>query len=110
MAAIGRAALITGDFIKLGATVIDVGTNRIESRDEVARLFRGSAPHAADKLASFDKRGSLLVGDVHPLDVAEKASAYTPVPGGVGPLTIAMLMVNTVAAAERSAGVYSGVC
>src|SRR5438132_73675 len=67
VAAIGRAALITGDFIKPGATVIDVGTNRIESRDEVARLFRGSAPHAADKLASFDKRGNLLVGDVHPL-------------------------------------------
>jgi methylenetetrahydrofolate dehydrogenase (NADP+)/methenyltetrahydrofolate cyclohydrolase len=56
-------------------------------------------------LASFDKRGSVLVGDVHPLDVAEKASAYTPVPGGVGPLTIAMLMVNTVASAERRAGI-----
>jgi methylenetetrahydrofolate dehydrogenase (NADP+) / methenyltetrahydrofolate cyclohydrolase len=96
VAAIGRAAMITGDFIKPGATVIDVGTNRIESREEVARLFRDSA----DKLASFDKRGNLLVGDVHPLDVAEKASAYTPVPGGVGPLTIAMLMVNTVASAE----------
>jgi methylenetetrahydrofolate dehydrogenase (NADP+) / methenyltetrahydrofolate cyclohydrolase len=101
VAAIGRAAMITGDFIKPGATVIDVGTNRIESRDEVARLFR----NAADKLASFDKRGNFLVGDVHPLDVAEKASAYTPVPGGVGPLTIAMLMVNTVASAERG-----GVC
>jgi methylenetetrahydrofolate dehydrogenase (NADP+)/methenyltetrahydrofolate cyclohydrolase len=98
VAATGRAAMITGDFIKPGATVIDVGTNRIESRDEVARLFRNSA----DKLASFDKRGNLLVGDVHPLDVAEKASAYTPVPGGVGPLTIAMLMVNTVASAERA--------
>ena len=97
VAAIGRAAMITGDFIKPGATVIDVGTNRIESRDEAARLFRNSE----DKLASFDKRGNLLVGDVHPLDVAEKASAYTPVPGGVGPLTIAMLMVNTVASAER---------
>jgi methylenetetrahydrofolate dehydrogenase (NADP+)/methenyltetrahydrofolate cyclohydrolase len=96
VAAIGRAAMITGDFIKPGATVIDVGTNRIESRDEVARLFRNSE----DKLASFEKRGNLLVGDVHPLDVAEKASAYTPVPGGVGPLTIAMLMVNTVASAE----------
>lgn len=98
VAAIGRAAMITGDFIKPGATVIDVGTNRIESRDEVARIFRNSA----DKLASFDKRGNVLVGDVHPLDVAEKASAYTPVPGGVGPLTVAMLMVNTVAAAERT--------
>ncbi len=98
VAAIGRAAMITGDFIKPGATVIDVGTNRIENREEVARLFRNSG----DKLATFDKRGNLLVGDVHPLDVIEKASAYTPVPGGVGPLTIAMLMVNTVASAERA--------
>lgn len=97
VAAMGRAALITGDFIRPGATVIDVGTNRLDTREDVARIFRNSA----DKLASFDKKGSLLVGDVHPLDVAEKAAAYTPVPGGVGPLTIAMLMVNTVASAER---------
>jgi methylenetetrahydrofolate dehydrogenase (NADP+)/methenyltetrahydrofolate cyclohydrolase len=101
VAAMGRAAMITGEFIRAGATVIDVGMNRIDSRDEVARIFRNSA----EKLASFDKRGNILVGDVHPLDVAEKAAAYTPVPGGVGPLTIAMLMVNTVAAAERRAGV-----
>jgi len=99
VAAIGRAAMITGEFIKPGATVIDVGTNRIDRRDEVARLF-GSSP---EKLAAFDKKGSTLVGDVHPLEVAEKAGAYTPVPGGVGPLTIAMLMANTVAAAERRA-------
>jgi methylenetetrahydrofolate dehydrogenase (NADP+)/methenyltetrahydrofolate cyclohydrolase len=101
VAAIGRAAMITGDFIKPGATVIDVGTNRIDSRDEVARLF-GNSP---EKLAAFDKKGSTLVGDVHPLDVAAKAGAYTPVPGGVGPLTIAMLMANTVASAERRASV-----
>lgn len=101
VAAIGRAAMITGEFIKTGATVIDVGMNRIDNRDEVARIFRNSA----EKLASFDKRGNILVGDVHPLDVAERAAAYTPVPGGVGPLTIAMLMVNTVAAAERQAGI-----
>ena len=99
--AMGKAAMITGDFIRPGATVIDVGMNRIDSRDEVARIFRNSP----EKLASFDRRGSVLVGDVHPLDVVEKAAAYTPVPGGVGPLTIAMLMVNTVAAAERRAGV-----
>lgn len=99
VAAIGRAAMITGDFIKPGATVIDVGTNRIDQRDEAARLFRNNA----EKLAAFDKKGSLAVGDVHPLEVAEKAGAYTPVPGGVGPLTVAMLMVNTVAAAERRA-------
>jgi methylenetetrahydrofolate dehydrogenase (NADP+)/methenyltetrahydrofolate cyclohydrolase len=97
VAAIGRAAMITGDFIKPGATVIDVGTNRIDNRDEVVRLFHNSP----EKLAAFDKKGSTLVGDVHPLDVAVKAGAYTPVPGGVGPLTVAMLMANTVASAER---------
>lgn len=101
VAAMGRAAMITSDYIKQGATVIDVGTNRLDTREDVARIFRNSP----QKLASFDKRGSVVVGDVHPLDVAEKASAYTPVPGGVGPLTIAMLMFNTVAAAERRAGI-----
>jgi methylenetetrahydrofolate dehydrogenase (NADP+)/methenyltetrahydrofolate cyclohydrolase len=101
VAAIGRAAMITGEYLTPGVTVIDVGTNRIGRRDEVARIFRNSA----EKLAVFDKRGSVLVGDVDPFDVAEKAAAYTPVPGGVGPMTIAMLMVNTVAAAERRAGV-----
>jgi methylenetetrahydrofolate dehydrogenase (NADP+)/methenyltetrahydrofolate cyclohydrolase len=99
VAAMGRPAMITGEFIRPGATVIDVGTTRVESRDEIARIFRNSE----EKLAVFEKRGGLLVGDVHPLDVAEKAAAYTPVPGGVGPLTIAMLMANTVAAAERRA-------
>jgi methylenetetrahydrofolate dehydrogenase (NADP+)/methenyltetrahydrofolate cyclohydrolase len=101
VAAIGRAAMITRDFIQQGATVIDVGTNRIEDRDLAARIFR----NLPQKLASFDKRGSLLVGDVDPIDVVERAGAYTPVPGGVGPLTIAMLMVNTVASAERRLGV-----
>jgi len=103
VAAMGRAALLTGDYIKPGATVIDVGTNRITSREEAAAIFRNSP----EKLAEFDRKGSLLVGDVHPIDVAEKAGAYTPVPGGVGPLTIAMLMVNTVEAAERRAGLCS---
>jgi methylenetetrahydrofolate dehydrogenase (NADP+)/methenyltetrahydrofolate cyclohydrolase len=100
VAAIGRAAMITRDFIKEGATVIDVGMNRLEDREQVARIFRGSP----QKLAAFDKKGSVLVGDVDPIDVVERAGAYTPVPGGVGPLTIAMLMVNTVASAERGAG------
>src|ERR1043166_3860822 len=77
VAAIGRPAMITADFIKSGATVIDVGTNRLDSRADVARIFQNSA----EKLALFDKRGSLAIGDVHPLDVAEKAGAYTPVPG-----------------------------
>ena len=97
VAAMGRPALITGDFIKPGATVIDVGTNRISTREEAARIFRTSA----GKLEEFDRKGSLLVGDVDPVDVVAKAGAYTPVPGGVGPLTIAMLMVNTIEAAER---------
>ena len=101
VAAIGRAAMITGDFIRQGATVIDVGTNYIKDRELAARIFRNSA----EKLASFDQKGSVLVGDVDPIDVVERAGAYTPVPGGVGPLTIAMLMVNTVASAERRPGV-----
>ena len=67
---------------------------------EAARIFRGSP----GKLAEFDRKGNVLVGDVDPFDVAECASAYTPVPGGVGPLTIAMLMVNTIEAAERRLG------
>jgi methylenetetrahydrofolate dehydrogenase (NADP+)/methenyltetrahydrofolate cyclohydrolase len=101
VAAIGRPAMITGDFIRPGATVIDVGTNHIADRGLAARILRNSA----ERLAAFDKKGSVLVGDVDPLDVGERAGAYTPVPGGVGPLTIAMLMVNTVASAERRAGV-----
>jgi methylenetetrahydrofolate dehydrogenase (NADP+)/methenyltetrahydrofolate cyclohydrolase len=97
----GRPAFITADFIKPGATVIDVGMNRLDKAEDVARIFRGSA----DKMAAFERKGSVLVGDVHPLDVVERAAAYTPVPGGVGPLTIAMLMVNTVAARARRNGV-----
>ena len=97
VAAIGRPAMITRDFIKPGATVVDVGSNYVEDRDLAARIFRNSP----EKLASFDRKGNVLVGDVDPIDVVECAGAYTPVPGGVGPLTIAMLMVNTVASAER---------
>jgi methylenetetrahydrofolate dehydrogenase (NADP+)/methenyltetrahydrofolate cyclohydrolase len=97
VAAMGRPAAITGEYIRPGATVIDVGTTRVENREEAARIFRNSG----ERLAAFDQRGSVLVGDVNPLDAAEKSSAYTPVPGGVGPLTIAMLMVNTVDSAER---------
>lgn len=104
VAAIGRPAMLTADFIQEGATVIDVGTNRLSTREEVAQVFRGSP----EKLADFDRKGSLLIGDVHPLDVAQKAGAYTPVPGGVGPLTIAALMLNTVESAERRLGLCSG--
>ncbi len=101
VAAIGRAGLIDRHYIKPGAVVIDVGTNRVDDRAEAERLVG----HSTERLAAFDKRGSLTVGDVHPGDVAELASYYTPVPGGVGPLTIAMLMANTVASAERRAGI-----
>jgi methylenetetrahydrofolate dehydrogenase (NADP+)/methenyltetrahydrofolate cyclohydrolase len=97
VAAIGRPAALTADYIRPHATVIDVGVNRITDRAQAAGIFRGNV----EKLAAFDKKGSMLVGDVHPLDVAEKSAAYTPVPGGVGPLTIAMLMANTVDSAER---------
>ena len=98
VAAIGRAAMVTAEYMKPGAVVIDVGMNRVTSRTEAERIFGPS------RLADFDKRGSLLVGDVHPGDMARVASAYTPVPGGVGPLTIAMLMRNTIEAAERRTG------
>ena len=101
VAAIGRPAMVTRDFIKPGATVIDVGINRIEDRAVADKIFRGDAA----AMARFDKAGRVLVGDVHPLDVQKEAGAYTPVPGGVGPLTIAMLMVNTIASAERRSGV-----
>jgi methylenetetrahydrofolate dehydrogenase (NADP+)/methenyltetrahydrofolate cyclohydrolase len=95
VAAIGRPAFVTPEFVKPGAVVIDVGINSVTSADEAKRIF-GAYP---DRLKVFEKRGSVLVGDVHP-DVAATAGALTPVPGGVGPLTIAMLMANTVRAAE----------
>ncbi len=97
VAAMGRPAAVTADFIRPGAVVVDVGVNRISDREQAARIFRDSP----EKLDAFDRKGGVLVGDVHPLDVAQLASAYTPVPGGVGPLTIAMLMVNTIDSAER---------
>jgi len=95
VAAIGKAGLIRGDFIKPGAAVIDVGMNRLQTRAEAEALFAS----CQEKMAQFDRKGSLLVGDLHPLEL-DCAGAYTPVPGGVGPLTIAMLMSNTVASAE----------
>jgi methylenetetrahydrofolate dehydrogenase (NADP+)/methenyltetrahydrofolate cyclohydrolase len=97
VAAMGRAAMLTAGYIRPGAVVVDVGTNRIDDRAQVERIFRGDA----ERLATFDRKGSVLVGDVDPVDVAERASFYTPVPGGVGPLTIAMLMVNVTEIAER---------
>ncbi len=91
VAAIGRPAFVTADYIKPGATVVDVGINRITDVAEGLRL--GRTEEAV-------RKGKAVVGDVHPLDMARIAGAYTPVPGGVGPLTIAMLMSNTVELAE----------
>jgi methylenetetrahydrofolate dehydrogenase (NADP+)/methenyltetrahydrofolate cyclohydrolase len=99
VAAIGRAGMITRDFIKPGATVIDVGMNKVTDAAEFQRLFAGNA----QREQTFRAKGSTLIGDVHP-EVAEVAGALTPVPGGVGPLTIAMLMYNTVKAAKMRRG------
>lgn len=96
VAAMGKPAFVTGDFIRPGATVVDVGINRLTTREEIARIFR----HPTKPLKDLETKGQVLVGDVHPEDVREKAGAFTPVPGGVGPLTIAMLMSNTVRAAR----------
>jgi len=95
VAAIGRAGMVLPDWIQPGATVIDVGTNRVTDAAEAERLFA----NFPERLAKFREKGSALVGDVHP-DAVQVAGALTPVPGGVGPLTIAMLMSNTVKAAR----------
>jgi len=99
VAAIGRAGMITADFVKPGATVIDVGMNKITDPAEFQKYFAGDAK----RQQSFAKHGSTLIGDVDPT-VAEIAGAITPVPGGVGPLTIAMLMSNTIKAAKLRRG------
>jgi methylenetetrahydrofolate dehydrogenase (NADP+)/methenyltetrahydrofolate cyclohydrolase len=95
IAAIGRPGMVTSEYVKPGATVIDVGINKVTERAEFDRFFHGNAR----RLETFLAKGSTLVGDVHP-EVAQVAGALTPVPGGVGPLTIAMLMANTVKAAK----------
>jgi methylenetetrahydrofolate dehydrogenase (NADP+)/methenyltetrahydrofolate cyclohydrolase len=99
VAAIGRPGFITPEMIKPGATIIDVGINRIDNREEFNRFFAGDARREA----AFARRGSTIVGDVHP-KAFELAGAYTPVPGGVGLLTVAMLMANTVRAARMRRG------
>jgi len=99
VAAIGRPAFVTRDFVRPGATVVDVGINVLTSADDVDRVFGVSSA----KRQAFDRKGSVLVGDVHP-EVEQVAGAITPVPGGVGPLTIAMVLRNTITAAELRAG------
>ena len=94
--AVGRPAMVTGDYIKEGAVVVDVGTNRITSMEQVVDLYGPDSP----RVDSINKRGSTVVGDVHPRDPYGIAAAITPVPGGVGPLTIAHLMKNTLIACK----------
>jgi len=95
VAAVGRPAFVTAGFVKPGATVIDVGTTRVEDRKTIEQLF----PAGSARRHAYDRRGALVLGDVHP-EVEGVAGALTPVPGGVGPLTIAMLLKNTVRAAQ----------
>jgi len=99
VAAIGRPGFITPEMVSPGATLVDVGINRLTTREEFDRFFRGDAKREA----AFAKRGSVIVGDIDP-KAFELSSAYTPVPGGVGLLTIAMLMSNTVRAAKMRRG------
>jgi methylenetetrahydrofolate dehydrogenase (NADP+)/methenyltetrahydrofolate cyclohydrolase len=103
VAAMGRPGFVTAEMVKPGATLIDVGINRITDADEVDEFFPGDE----DRAATFAKRGSVVVGDIHPAAFA-LAGAYTPVPGGVGALTIAMLMQNTVTAAKLRRGILLG--
>jgi methylenetetrahydrofolate dehydrogenase (NADP+)/methenyltetrahydrofolate cyclohydrolase len=100
VAAIGRPGFVTRDFVKPGAIVVDVGINVLTDAAAVRSFFPVDSP----KHRAFLQKGSVLIGDVHP-DVESVAGALTPVPGGVGPLTIAMVLRNTIAAAERRAGV-----
>lgn len=101
IAAIGRPAFIRGEFIKPGATVIDVGVNQLSDASEVAALFGAEAER---RLEAMQKRGYTLIGDVHPAEADSVASRRTPVPGGVGLLTVAMLMKNTLQAAKWRRG------
>ena len=103
VAAIGRPGFVTAEMVKPGATLIDVGINRVTDAAEVEKFFPGDAVRAA----TFAKRGSVVVGDIHPAAFA-RSGAYTPVPGGVGALTIAMLMHNTVKAAKLRRGISTG--
>ena len=100
VAAIGRPGFITPEMVRPGATLIDVGINRLETREEFDRFFKGNEKREA----AFAKRGSVVIGDIDPKAFGV-SSAYTPVPGGVGMLTIAMLMANTVRAAKMRRGI-----
>lgn len=99
VAAIGKAGMIRPDMVRPGAVLVDVGMNRITSQEDFNRFFAGNAKREN----TFKEKGSVLMGDIDPHAFA-LASYYTPVPGGVGPLTIAMLMANTVRAARLRRG------
>lgn len=101
VAAVGRPALIGPEHVKQGAVVIDVGINRISDR----RILEQLLPHDEDRRRQFESKGSVLVGDVDFARVAPRCAAITPVPKGIGPLTVAMLLVNTLAAARRLQGI-----
>ena len=103
IAALGKPAALDREHIKPGAVVVDVGINRLTAKADVERLFS----YDSARMAAFARTGSTLVGDVDPLAMQEISSAYTPVPGGVGPLTIAMLMSNTVGLADGSIWLHS---
>jgi methylenetetrahydrofolate dehydrogenase (NADP+)/methenyltetrahydrofolate cyclohydrolase len=98
IAAVGRMGLVTAEYVRPGAVVVDVGIHRIED-EEACRRFYGDDPH---RLRAVREKGSTLIGDVHPLEVRARAAWLTPVPGGVGPLTIAQLLKNTLEATRRS--------
>jgi methylenetetrahydrofolate dehydrogenase (NADP+) / methenyltetrahydrofolate cyclohydrolase len=94
VAAVGRAGFVTREFVKPGAAVVDIGTTHVTDRALVERLFAAGSK----RRDAYERRGALVIGDVHP-EVAEVAGALSPVPGGVGPLTVAMLLKNTLTAA-----------
>lgn len=98
IAAVGRAGFVRADFIKNGASVIDVGINSVSDSEKAKELF--GADELEKRLNTIEKRGATLVGDVNPKEAKENAANFTPVPGGVGLLTVAMLMKNTVEAAK----------
>jgi methylenetetrahydrofolate dehydrogenase (NADP+)/methenyltetrahydrofolate cyclohydrolase len=104
VAAIGRAGFVQADWIKPGAAVIDVGTNKVTDTAEAAALLR----NFPERLEKFRAKGNVLIGDVHP-DAVQTAGALSPVPGGVGPMTITMLMSNTVKAARLRRGANAAV-
>ena len=100
IAAIGRKGMVDASYVKPGAVVVDVGMNKVTTREDLERFYGSDAR----RRAAFEKNGSTLIGDVNPREVAEVAGYLTPVPGGVGPLTIAMLMKNTLTAMKRRRG------